>query len=441
MEFDLVIYHDECADGFTSAWIFKHYNPLIETKAVSYGSLKPNNIKNKKIAILDFSYNYEITMSIIQESSYLLILDHHESAKENLKNIKQSKKTKIIFDMNLSGAQLAWDYLYPNEIRPWFVDYVGDRDLWLKELPRTDEVSTALWFDGYFKDFQKLENLFYTSSNNDLENENHPIIIKGEQLLLCKELEITQFAEITNLATLITPNKNYTVRMISVSRQYTSDIGSLITNKYDDCDFAAIYSYNHINKKMNISLRANNDCIYNLSEITRTLPNGGGHPKAAAFSLNLDEFHKYFITNETDNKNDNKKYELENQLENIGYPSFSSYVNKEIENYILTLKPAKLVLENNYDIKMTMAPMHYHNLIIENIENETGIIILYYYYFGTRKWYLTIKSFGNENLKDIFKNNNLDYKFEIFDSDDKEHIVVKWKIDESYYENISDYFE
>lgn len=440
MEFDLVIYHDECPDGFTSAWIFKHYNPLIETRAVNYGSLKPNNIKNKKIAIVDFSYNYEITMNIIQESSYLLILDHHESARENLKNIENSKKTKIIFDMNRSGAQLAWDYLYPNEMRPWFVDYVGDRDLWLKELPNTDEISTALWFDGYFKDFQKLENLFYTINNDDIEDENHPIIIKGEKLLLCKELEISQFLEITNLATLITPNKNYIVRMISVSRQYTSDIGNLITNKYDDCDFAAIYSYNHNNKKMNISLRANNDCIYNLSEITRTLPNGGGHPKAAAFSLNLNEFHNYFIPN----KNDNLiKNELEYQLENIGYPSFSSYVNKEIENYILTLKPAKLILNNLYDIKMTMVPIHYHNLILENMENETGIIVLYYYYYGTRKWYLSIKSFGIENLKDIFKDDNLDYKFEMFDSDDnmKEHIIVKWKISELYEECFMDYFQ
>jgi hypothetical protein len=35
-----------------------------------------------------------------------------------------------IFDMNRSGAGLAWDYFQPMTSRLRFIDYLEDRDLW-----------------------------------------------------------------------------------------------------------------------------------------------------------------------------------------------------------------------------------------------------------------------------------------------------------------------
>jgi oligoribonuclease NrnB/cAMP/cGMP phosphodiesterase (DHH superfamily) len=50
----------------------------------------------------------------------------------------------VLFDMERSGAGIAWDFFHPDRPRPEFINYVEDRELWRKALPGGDEFTIAL---------------------------------------------------------------------------------------------------------------------------------------------------------------------------------------------------------------------------------------------------------------------------------------------------------
>jgi uncharacterized protein len=122
----LVIYHANCIDGFTAAWAAwrKFGNEDTEYLAASYGDAPPDVI-GRDVYIVDFSYPRDVMLSLYERANSLLVLDHHVTAQKALEGLSCA-----IFDMNRSGAGLAWDVLNPEAPRPWLVDYVEDRDLW-----------------------------------------------------------------------------------------------------------------------------------------------------------------------------------------------------------------------------------------------------------------------------------------------------------------------
>lgn len=425
INFDMVIYHGNCPDGFTSAWVFKHYYRLIETIPYTYGQ-PPPNVKNKIVAIVDFSFDKETTMQMIHDSKYLVVLDHHLTAQENLKDIIiDPMKGEIIFDMNRAGAQIAWDYLYPSQTtnRPWFIEYVADRDLWLHMLPRTKEISFAMQFDGYFNNFTKMETLFNTPRETNMEL----LTARGETLLCCKDLEVNQAANMATMAELKTANRIYTVRITTAHRMYVSDVGNLVANLFNDCDFAAIYWYEPSTKKCSVSFRASDDSTINLSDVMRGLPNAGGHPKAAAFSfIGFDNFDMYFKSLETITSDNNFNPKID-----LSLPSNLEYVFKEVQEYRSSVRQSILKLNNRmYNINLAYVPIHYHKRVIDSYYDDM-MICLIWYHFESKIWYITIKSINNINLKDLFfPDNQMDIRF----LDDN---YLEWKLNKN--ENITNY--
>lgn len=125
----LVIYHGGCADGFTAAWVFKTLRP--ELQAVfhpgRYGE-PPPDVRGKHVYVFDFSYPRATLVRMHAEAASLLVLDHHKTAQADLEGLPF-----CVFDMERSGAGLAWDHLSAGPEpakRSWLVDLVEDRDLW-----------------------------------------------------------------------------------------------------------------------------------------------------------------------------------------------------------------------------------------------------------------------------------------------------------------------
>ena len=160
----ICIYHANCADGFTAAWAVRQaIGTTAEFIPAGYGSAPPD-VAGADVIIVDFSYPRPVIDQMAKSARSILILDHHKTAQENLSGLpepgldtdpldwdglvrasRQSPECNVfaIFDMDRSGAQIAWDFFH-DSARPELVDYVADRDLWQWRLPASREINAVI---------------------------------------------------------------------------------------------------------------------------------------------------------------------------------------------------------------------------------------------------------------------------------------------------------
>lgn len=135
----LVIYHSNCIDGFSAAWCFHHAAKEtgieMEFLPASYGQ-EPPDVAGRMVYIVDFSYPAEQLLAMAEVARLVVVLDHHQSAQAALADLKH-EGLSVHFDMQRSGAGMAWDYLFSGEPRPRFLGFVEDRDLWRFSFPET----------------------------------------------------------------------------------------------------------------------------------------------------------------------------------------------------------------------------------------------------------------------------------------------------------------
>lgn len=157
---DIVIYHDKCMDGFTAAWaVHKRWGDAPKYIARNYGMQPDIDCAGKHVLIVDFSFSEEQLRGMAMDgAASVVVLDHHKTAAEALAPFQLEKDGApafvgqsgiaeaieavgpiiAIFDMERSGAGLAWDFVNDDAelrlSRPMLVNLVEDRDLWRFEL-------------------------------------------------------------------------------------------------------------------------------------------------------------------------------------------------------------------------------------------------------------------------------------------------------------------
>jgi hypothetical protein len=152
----LCIYHGGCDDGFGAAYaVWKALGEGVEFHAGVYQN-PPPDVTGRAVAIVDFSYKRPIMLDIIDKAHSVLVLDHHKTAEADLAGL-DGPKASVIFDMNRSGAAMAWNHFHPNHATPGLIAYIQDRDLWTKRLPGVDEFTAAL--RSYPQDFRVWDGL------------------------------------------------------------------------------------------------------------------------------------------------------------------------------------------------------------------------------------------------------------------------------------------
>jgi uncharacterized protein len=145
MRIPLCIYHGGCDDGFGAAWVVRR--ALEGAVEFHYGiyQTEPPDCSGRTVYLVDFSYKRPVMQRLIAEAKSVTVLDHHKSAAEDLAGLLNAPGGALgQFDMDRSGAAMAWDWFYPNQPRPWLIEYIQDRDLWRKQLPDGDAVIMAL---------------------------------------------------------------------------------------------------------------------------------------------------------------------------------------------------------------------------------------------------------------------------------------------------------
>ena len=304
-DFDSIIFHAPCSDGVSSLWSALYYKDIPEKISCKAGVNPINSFTNKNIIFVDICPTMEFLIKTSTTASYILILDHHKSAYDNyMQNIKLFKdinNIEFIFDMDRSGCQMTWDYFFVDKdnnpiSRPWFIDYIADRDLWTWKLEFSKEINASLnennLIDQY--DLSKLTNLLI-----DPEDKKDILINQGKFITRLHKKELDSASNKAVEASITISGINYRVWLGgNISNSLRSELGNLLTyKKFTDNslpDFTVIWLYEPKMNEWWISLRGSKTSP-DLSIISKNF-GGGGHSKASGFIIkNGKTLKDYFV--------------------------------------------------------------------------------------------------------------------------------------------------
>lgn len=253
-----VLYHAECPDGFGAAYAaWKVLQDRAVYLPVAHGQPPPELPANAHVAIVDFSYQREVILKIKEQVADLVVLDHHATAQDELVGLSWAE-----FDMNKSGARLAWEFWHPDEDLPPLLAYVEDKDLWLWRLEQSAEVSIAL--HSYPMDFAVWDGL-------DLDH----LKLEGVALRRLQEQIVSSAVARARMETLF----GHRVPVVNAS-DFRSEIANRLCSLHPECAFAAAYHYDKAGE-LCWSLRSVGD--FDVAALAR-LAGGGGHKNASGFN-------------------------------------------------------------------------------------------------------------------------------------------------------------
>lgn len=266
-----VLHHND-PDGFGAAVAAYHkFSDAAKYIPVDYTLPTPELENGSDVYILDFSFKRAVLDQLVERMNSVLIIDHHQSAKKDLEG-----HPNAIFDMNKSGAGLAWDYFVGTE-RPPFINYIEDSDLWRFALPNSHIIKNYIFnleltLDNFLKTFHRV-------TLNDM-------IVEGEiiQSVIDHAWEIAK-----DMVHIIKVDE---FKMLAVnSCLYYNEFGEYLLQKNEKenlgCDFAGTY-FRVNEQKMKFSTRSRR-ALVDVSEVC-TRFGGGGHARAAGFELPYSKF-------------------------------------------------------------------------------------------------------------------------------------------------------
>jgi oligoribonuclease NrnB/cAMP/cGMP phosphodiesterase (DHH superfamily) len=261
----LVIYHGNCQDGFTAAWACWKAHPDWEFYPATYGKLPPD-VTGRKVYMLDFSYKRPVLETMALQADSILILDHHKSAELDLQPFLPINLT-VKFDMEKSGARLAWEYFHPGTQIPLLVKYVEDRDLWKFSMEDTKEITAWLFSQNYGFDIWDMATGMINYSHNEAW-------MAGDAILQKQAKDVAELCE-KKFRYII---GGHNIWCVNVPYTLASDCGVLLGK---DEPFAASVYYD--GEGVVFSLRSDDKGL-DVSEIAKQY-GGGGHKHAAGFKL------------------------------------------------------------------------------------------------------------------------------------------------------------
>jgi oligoribonuclease NrnB/cAMP/cGMP phosphodiesterase (DHH superfamily) len=272
-----VLYHANCSDGkgaALAAWL--KFGDQATYIAVQYGQHVPQLPTQAHVFILDFSYKREVLQELKEQVASLMVLDHHKSAMEDLKDLPYAK-----FDMTKSGAVMAWEYFHPDQPLPELYKLIQDYDLWKWELTDTGKVAAALEMVPNFVDLSEYvhdTSALVTQGQLILKVVHEKTINSAERKAVVNDNWFTMingYPEKSTVAVVNLTSDNKMVVNLTAERIY----------KNYDIDFVALFQISSEGRVI-FSLRSNPKKDYDVS-VQAMAFGGGGHRNAAAFSTSL----------------------------------------------------------------------------------------------------------------------------------------------------------
>lgn len=288
-----VLFHGSCPDGTgaaLAAWLRlgdKTEAGPVEYIPVNYGQPVPDIEPHSAVYIVDFSYPRKELESLKAFCPALIVLDHHATAQKDLEGLPY-----CTFDMNKSGAVLAWEHFHPKMPVPTFIYYLQDRDLWKFELPQSREVSAAI--GSYPFDF-RLWSKWIGQPNliERLVTEGTACLrLKNQQVdNMCRHHRWVQFdtssvsdgINFKDRRGLDRPNEGLYYAPCANATVFFSEVGERLLELYPEAQFAAYYLDRNDGKRQ-WGMRSRK--TFDASVIAKAF-GGGGHAQACGFVQDL----------------------------------------------------------------------------------------------------------------------------------------------------------
>jgi uncharacterized protein len=260
------IYHGNCADGFTAAWVVRQAQGSEVEFIPGFYQTVPPDVAGKIVYMVDFSYKRPVMESLIGQAEKFIHIDHHDTAIKAMEGFDPPNLEKFYSPDNTeSGAMLAWQYFYPNVEVPQFIKHIDDRDRWKFLLPGTREIQANVFsYDYTFENWDML-----VQQNLD------------EQILQGTAIERRMAKDVKELLGVVVRRMNiagFNVPVANVPYQYGSDIcHALCKNE----PFAAYYYDKPSGREF--GLRSAEGGVH-VGDIAVKY-GGGGHEHASGFRI------------------------------------------------------------------------------------------------------------------------------------------------------------
>lgn len=266
----LCIYHGNCPDGFGAAWAVR---AALGSEVSFYKGThqqSPPDVQGLDVLLVDFSYKRDVLENMLETAASITILDHHLSAEKDLSGLIEGEKINGLFNMDKSGAMLAWEWFHPGEKVPKLIAHIQDRDLWQFKLPGTNEIIAAL--NSYPYDFDIWDKLM-AATDDELEALKKDGKAIGRRLL--KDIEELIESGVRRMTI-----GGHNVPVLNAPSAYVSEAGNILSVNEP---FAACY-WDHPGGR-SFSLRSAAQGV-DVSEVAKKY-GGGGHKNAAGFTVGI----------------------------------------------------------------------------------------------------------------------------------------------------------
>jgi oligoribonuclease NrnB/cAMP/cGMP phosphodiesterase (DHH superfamily) len=420
-DIDMVLYHGDCIDGFASAFSAMHYfkqkNKSKKQKKISYIPCQhqkpPPMIDGRNVLICDFSFKYNILKDLIKNANKVLILDHHQSAEKDLKNIPKENK---VFRMDHSGAYITWAYFFGEENVPLMIRYVEDNDIWKRSMNNVKQViSYIMTLSKTYDSYEKLLDDNYITTT---------VIPIGDGIQKQNDNCINDGVKKMAVNFILLDNRLYFVGSVNTSI-LKSEIGNAFLIANPDANFAICYSKNEYTGETYISMRSTN-MGSDVEEIASKF-GGGGHRNSAGLSVYSAETIPSILID---------RYQCYNQIKNVKI--VKQTLNEDLDLNIAYLNSyhhkrhlGKYLLQTRYSEQIgdSLRPVSEAVSIVRNRTKDltyyVGLDIAVIYYYNDSEDY-TYFSIISDSLDILYMLKEI-YEDKIYNTDDS-NITIRLKI-------------
>lgn len=189
----VVVYHGECKDGFGGAWsAWKIFRDRARYVPYRHGDVPKTDFADADVYFIDLCYPLPELKTVREKNKRIVLIDHHKSNADKVGLADESS-----YEMEHSGAVLAWKYFHPKEKIPKLLSYIEDTDLGKWSMPHTREVFSYIGAHPYeFNAWNRLVKTFESARSRKQAIAEGKLVLARETKIideLTADAELVEF--------------------------------------------------------------------------------------------------------------------------------------------------------------------------------------------------------------------------------------------------------